>query len=246
MRLRYFPDLRARLSVHFHTLRRVLSSRSSARSWMWSRVGPPQGCFHTANNTKADRFPAVFREVGDRLGALEACRVLSFGCSTGEEVFSLRKHLPRTEIVGIDINRSSIAQAKRAWSNAGADPRISFHAASSSASEPSQSFDAILAMTVFCSGQLQLVQPESCAKVLSFAAFDAEIARFAERLKPGGLLIVGNANFRVDDTSVANEFMLLKRLGEDAVPGLRRPIYGPDERLLVGVSDRGAIYCRVG
>ena len=83
------PDLRARLSDHFHTIREALSSRSSARSWMWSKMGPPQGCFHTAHNTKADRFPAIFREVGDRLGGLESCRVLSFGCSTGEEVYSL-------------------------------------------------------------------------------------------------------------------------------------------------------------
>ncbi len=240
------PDLRARLSERFDTIREALSSRSSARSWMWSKLGPPLGCFHTANNTKADRFPAIFREVGDRLGGLETCRVLSFGCSTGEEVFSLRKHLPRAEIVGIDINPSSIAQAKLALSNAGNDPRISFRAASSCVDEPPQSFDAILAMTVFCSGRLRLEQPETCAGLLSFAAFDAEIVGFAERLKPGGLLIVGNANFRVDDTSVADKFMLFKRLGEDAVPGLRRPIYGPDERLVVGASDPGAIYCRVG
>lgn len=209
-------------------------------------MGPPQGCFHTANNTEADRFPLIFREVGNRLGGLETCRVLSFGCSTGEEVFSLRNHLPRSEIVGIDINPSSIAQARFAWANAGSDCGITFRAASSCVDEPPESFDAILAMTVFCSGRLAVEQPETCAGILSFAAFDAEIARFAKRLKPGGLLIVGNANFRVDDTSVADRFMLLKRFDKVAVPGLQRPVYGPDERLLMGLSDPGAMYSRVG
>ena len=238
------PDLRAVASNRFNTLRSIISSPSWARAWFWRRYGAPEGCFHVASNTMADRYPAVFLELRDRLGALESCRVLSFGCSTGEEVFALRHYLPHAEIVGIDINPSSITQAKQTQQKLGNDPNIAFHAASSCVVEPLQSFDAILAMTVFCSGRLRLEQPASCAGLLSFAAFDAEIGRFAERLKPDGLLIVGNANFRVDDTAFAKQLPVIKRFDDSVLPGLPRPIYGPDESLLVGATDPGAMYRR--
>lgn len=231
-----------RLSERFKTVWETFLSPSSARSLVWRKVAPPRDCFNPANSTKADRFPLLFSEIKDQLGSSESCRILSFGCSTGEEVFSLRNYLPDAEIVGIDINPSSIAHARRVWASRGADPRLSFHAASSCIDQPRASFDAILAMTVFCSARLRVKQPETCAGHLSFAAFDAEIARFADRLKPGGLLIVGNANFRVDDTTAADRFVLVRRLAENAVPGLQRPIYGADERLIDGLMDRGAIY----
>ncbi len=157
----------------------------------------------------------------------------------------MRGYLPRAEIIGIDINSSSIAQAKRAWSSAGADPRISFRCAANCADEPLRSFDAILAMMVFCSGRL-LSRPETCTDLLPFAAFDDEIGRFAERLKPGGLLVIAHANFRVDDTSHAGRFELVRHLDEGEARGVLRPVYGPDERLIEGASDPGAIYCRVG
>lgn len=240
------PDLRSLAADRFNTFRNIVTSRSWAQAWIWRKLGAPEACFHTAGNTAANRYPAVFCEVRHRVAQRQSCRVLSFGCSTGAEVFTLRDYLPRAEITGIDINPSSIAQAKRALAKAGGDPGITFRVAATCAEEPAASLDAIMAMTVFCSGRLRIERPESCAGILSFAAFEAEIARFAERLKPGGILVVGNANFRVDDTLSAEAFTVIERFDESALPGLPRPIYDSGERLIPNLSDPGAIYRRTG
>ncbi len=71
--------------------------------------------------TKADRFPKIF-ESAQKMQP-NAKRVLSFGCSTGEECQSLRKYFPNAEIVGVDIDWGSIKKAR----DNNKDDRIFFH-----------------------------------------------------------------------------------------------------------------------
>src|ERR1700689_3241127 len=64
----------------------------------------PKNLFQPFANTGADRYPAIFRFARDSLGDGAALRLLSFGCATGEEVFSLRRYFPQSHVKGIDIN----------------------------------------------------------------------------------------------------------------------------------------------
>lgn len=61
--------------------------------------------------TSGERFPLIF----DNAKKLypDAKRVLSFGCSTGEEVEALAKRFPDAEIVGVDLDYSSISRARK-------------------------------------------------------------------------------------------------------------------------------------
>lgn len=59
-----------------------------------------------------------FYRDGPQLEALAAAlparaRILSAGCSTGEEVYTLAMLLPRCEVVGIDFDAANIETAKR-------------------------------------------------------------------------------------------------------------------------------------
>lgn len=56
-------------------------------------TNPRDDLFQPYNDTSLDRYPAIFRFLQGELAAIEEPRVLSFGCSTGEEVFSLRGHV---------------------------------------------------------------------------------------------------------------------------------------------------------
>lgn len=61
--------------------------------------------------TREERFPKIF----DRAKELQpnAKRILSFGCSTGQEAQALAKRFPAsTEIIGVDIDRHSIETAR--------------------------------------------------------------------------------------------------------------------------------------
>jgi hypothetical protein len=57
------------------------------RNLMWLYLFRPQGAFQPFNDTRADRYPRIFSFVQSEFGADSAIRILSFGCSTGEEVF---------------------------------------------------------------------------------------------------------------------------------------------------------------
>ena len=69
--------------------------------------------FQPYGTTFVDRYPRIFTFVKDQLANTAAPRLLSFGCSTGEEVFTLRRYFPQAEIVGIDINPRSIAHCRK-------------------------------------------------------------------------------------------------------------------------------------
>jgi len=75
-----------------------------------------------SHQTAQDRFPKVFESMRRIKGNAE--RILSFGCSTGEECQSISTYFPDAkEIVGVDIDWSSINAAR----NKNQNPKIFFH-----------------------------------------------------------------------------------------------------------------------
>lgn len=72
--------------------------------------------------TSSNRFPLIY-DSAKKLKP-EAKRILSFGCSTGEECFSLAELFPHAEIVGVDISYYSIQTARR---NNKYPERVNFH-----------------------------------------------------------------------------------------------------------------------
>lgn len=83
------------------------------RDMTWLHVIRPSGAFQPFNDNEPNRYPGIFSFVQSTLGAASDIRVLSFGCSTGEEVFSLRQYFPRAVIKGLDINSGNIAACRR-------------------------------------------------------------------------------------------------------------------------------------
>lgn len=196
--------------------------------------------FQPFATTRADRYPVVFAHLREALGAREGVRVLSFGCATGEEVFSLRAYLPRATIRGIDINRASIAAAQARLA-AAPDPALSFAVGDGAAGEPAERYDAILCMAVLRDGRLGR-RPPHCDHRIRFESFERTLADLDRALKPGGLLVIRHANFRFADTALAARF-------EPALPltSLARiPLYGPDNRLIADASPDDGIYRKRG
>ena len=80
-----------------------------------------EGFLQPDHMTRLDRFPKIF-ETAQKFKP-DAKRVLSFGCSTGEECQSLRKYFPNAEIVGVDLDYPSIQKARKT----NKDKNIFFH-----------------------------------------------------------------------------------------------------------------------
>lgn len=155
--------------------------------------------------TFEDRYPEIFTALDAVLWNVERPRILSFGCSDGSEVRSLRRWFPKAEIVGLDPNPAMIRTA-RAHLALNPDPGISYVEAAGLDALGDTKFDAILAMAVFRHGRLESEKPDSCAEVLPFSLFAQAVAALDQRLMTGGWLTIWNAHFRFSDTPTAKRY----------------------------------------
>jgi SAM-dependent methyltransferase len=207
-----------------------LATSSHSRSLWALRLARPDNLFQPYPDTYPDRYPRIFEFVRNELRGARDVRLLSFGCSTGEEVFSLRRYFPAAEIRGIDINPLHIAISRKRRRAAG-DRRMSFAVAGSAEGEPAASFDAVFCMAVFRHGELSRTNAATCDHHITFEAFERTVAELARCVKEGGFLVVQHSNFRFCDTRLAEEFEPVLSVDHGHYEeGL--PLYGPDNRRL--------------
>jgi SAM-dependent methyltransferase len=182
--------------------------------------------FQPFSTTAINRYPALFREARTRVGDSVDTRLLSFGCASGEEVFTLRTYFPNATIRGLDINPRNIARCRARLSRK-PDARVDFVQAGSAADEPTAAYDAIFAMAVFRHGDLKR-HHQRCDSLIHFAAFEESLTQLSRCLRPGGLLVLRHANFRFEDTALVGQFdsVLERPRHADAMA------YGPDNHQL--------------
>ncbi len=169
---------------------------------------PVRGEFQPYYHTLPDRYPWLFGFAAGRIGSRPDLRILSFGCSRGDEVFSLRRYFPAAAIKGIDINPRNIARC-RARARAERHANVAFELAATTQREPTGSYDAIFCLAVLCNGDLTTSGAQRCDPVLHFERFERMVVDFARCLKPGGLLVLHTTNFRFCDTAVAPDFAVV-------------------------------------
>jgi SAM-dependent methyltransferase len=198
------------------------------RNVMWLYFVRPKGSFQPFNDTLDDRYPRIFEFAQTELGAASKIRILSYGCSTGDEVFSLRRYFPQALIKGIDINAANIAVCRRRLRTA-PDTGMAFETAASTQAEPSSAYDAIFAMAVLRHGSLGLPGVTRCDHLIRFEDFARAVADFERCLKPGGLLVIRHSNFRLCDAPAGQDFETVLQVPHDP----KTPLFGSDNRLLL-------------
>jgi 2-polyprenyl-3-methyl-5-hydroxy-6-metoxy-1,4-benzoquinol methylase len=190
----------------------------------------PDMLLQPSSFTGADRYPWLFHFLSEKLSNEEAPRILSYGCATGEEPFSLEAYLPNANLVGIDINPRNIAICNNKLAKRSVKKDIQFRCAGSAVDEETESFDVILCLAVLRHGALQKWVPDNCQPWITFAAVDQMVTELARCVKPGGYLAIWNSHFRFADMTVAGQFKpVLSKARQGRVS---TPFYGPDNRLL--------------
>jgi SAM-dependent methyltransferase len=205
------------------------------RRGRWLQWRRPSGLFQPFASTAADRYPVIFRFVREQLGDAAALRILSFGCATGEEVFTLRRYFPAAFIKGIDIDPRNIAVARTRCAQA-RDQNLIFEIAGSTEHEPVESYDAIFCMAVL--RHAALAKAERCDPLLRFEDFERTVGDLTRCLKQDGLLALRYSNFRFSDAAASDGFETVLRVAPDAATAL----FGRDNRRLHNATDDAVVF----
>ncbi|MGE0741944.1 MAG: class I SAM-dependent methyltransferase [Hyphomonadaceae bacterium] len=160
----------------------------------------------TRGSTSYNRYPKTFAAAAEltKRACGNGARVLSFGCSIGEECVALAElHFTNANdrIFGVDVDARAIDQARASR----AHDRVTYFASGDSGLDVAGPFDAIFAMSVLC------VWPETrdLADISSIFPYERFLATCHEldlRLKIGGLLVIHNANYRFLQTPLKRRY----------------------------------------
>ena len=216
--------------------------QSVRRSW-FLRLSRPKNLFQPHNDTWPDRYPGIFDFLQTMIADRSTVRILSFGCSVGDEVFSLRTRFPRATIVGIDISRGNISECQRRQRDF-SDDRMLFIRSGTADDQPESHYDAVLCLAVLRHGDLTTSSSESCAHRITFQAFDKTVQGLARCLKVGGYLVIEHSNFRFCDSSSATKFDLVAHHDLPAT-SLTYPVFGTDNLRLDDQNYREVVFRKV-
>lgn len=188
------------------------------RSIIRLRLFNRQQVHQTSSTTLLNRYPILFAACHDYLHnrspeTQEPLNILSFGCSTGEEVLSLRQYFPNARIVGAEINRRSLAICR----SHPVDDKISFIYSSPEEIGKHGPYDAIFCMAVMQRKPLDTARKgiRSLKRIYPFERFQEQIERLDPLVRPGGLLIVHFSQYNVQDTSIAGRYEPLGDYNQD-------------------------------
>lgn len=162
--------------------------------------------------TAPNRYPGVFRTVrseisnqhGPALGE-GRLRILSFGCSSGTEVLTLRAYFPDAMIFGCDVDPSALQAAVK---NTREDACRLFISTPEgiAANGP---YDLIFAMSVFCQYPASK-KVSNLESLYPFSLFEKLASNLIENLADGGMLCIMNSNHLFRDLPVASGFNRLR------------------------------------
>ena len=178
--------------------------------------------FHQFSHyTEENRYPDLFEICRNYLSGEANPEILSFGCSTGEEVFSLGGYLPNAKITGADISDWCIRECLK--KNTG--NRYNFLHSKSGEFGDLKKMNAIFCLAVFQDPNNR--EPlTKVAKDFTFSQFEKQLIELDKKLNHGGLLIIDQCDFDFRETELWNNYTVLKV--ENNTIKRERPVFNRD------------------
>ncbi len=207
----------------------------SDRSVLMTKWFAKKHAHQLVNYTEPNRYPEVFLACARYWMPQPTLTLLSFGCSTGEEVFTLRQYFPHANLVGVDINRRNIKVARHSPQK---DARMEFHRHTPAATQ----YDAIFCMAVLQRTENRLPDTTDSSQIYPFHRFDAQVATLDAQLNVGGLFVMDHADYRFEDTSVAAKYQPI-----DNPPRIqhRRPIFNRNNQRSLIPYDNSRVFRKI-
>lgn len=191
--------------------------------------------------TGYNRYPVIFNACRNYFEGNGTIKILSFGCSTGEEVVTLRHYFPDATIIGAEINKSSLESCK----NRKLDDKITFINSTDGNIKENGPYDAIFCMAVF-QRTPQMVKErglKSLKRIYPFEKFNKQIQKLDASLKDEGLMIVHFSQYDFMDTDVASTYDILGDYNQDLY-SFNSAIFDKNSQLITNKQRRYSIFVK--
>lgn len=190
--------------------------------------------FHqTSYFTEPNRYPDLFQICKAYLKDIPEPKILSFGCSTGEEVFSLCEYVPKATIVGTDISLWCLNECRKKKHDKN---KIFIHSLSRKF-ERMNNFDAIFCLAVFQHPENRHDETIQYSSKYSFDQFEKELTLLDKKLKTGGVIFIDQCDFDFLETKIAENYCPLRMVNNKILR--ERPLFNRSNRK---ISDTSNIY----
>lgn len=167
------------------------------------KLGLNQEAHQLTNTTKKDRYPEIFKAVKEEFKRRHKNpgKVMSFGCSTGEECLTLQEYFPNSRIIGVDINKRNLRKCQQRIQHENfrfiySDPQLI---------KIEAPLDIIFCMSVLCRWEETEIVTE-CSEIYPFTKFEQQVELVDQLLDPGGVLVIYNSNFRFSDSNIYSRY----------------------------------------
>ena len=216
---------------------RAIVTDADRRAVLLLRLLRPGDVHQTTPLTWRDRYPEIFARCARALQVREDIHLLSYGCSTGEEVLTLRQYFPDAHITGAEINPRNLALCRRLP----VDGRIVFVPSEHAAIEERGPFDLIFCMAVLqrTPHAVEAQRMTSLSAIYPFEKFDRQVSELDSFLKTGGVLVIHHTQYVFTDASVATTYDVVPSLEPPANDG---PRFDRNSRLVESAVSSGSIY----
>jgi len=163
--------------------------------------------YQVENNTTLFRNQSLFENMRSLLQASTfpggaRPKILSFGCSTGQEAVTLKFYFPDCDIYACDINETVLEVAKRNFGHLG----IHFFMSTEGSISENGPYDAIFAFSTLC----QTTAPEAVELKFNFTAYCSTLEMFSDNLADNGYLVIYNSSYLFSDSTIAASFQSVR------------------------------------
>lgn len=238
------PIIRLGISLFYFFMKSIFNFRrfcvdQEFRSIILLQLLNSKNVHQTTPFTYMDRYPFIFSACRDYLKNKKELRILSYGCSTGEEVLTLRKFFPDAQIIGAEINKRSLAICKQHK----VDDKISFIHSTDVEINNHGPYDVIFCMAVLQRKPHYIAEKgiRSLKKIYPFEKFEEQILKLDQLVKTDGLLVVHYTQYAFMDTSIVSKYKALGNYNQ----GNTSPLFDRNSNLIKNAAPQKSIYIKV-
>jgi len=155
-----------------------------------------------SNYTEYNRYPDLFTKCKQLMKEKENLKILSYGCSTGEEVFTIREYFSDAFIVGVDINKRNIKKANID----NTDKKIVFSHRIQQSLDTNGPFDIIFALAVLQRTENRNENTVESTNIYPFKKFNTKVSELDIYLKQNGLFVIDHSDYHFEDADIATKY----------------------------------------